>query len=279
MVSLVPFLILIDGSDCFSLPSTSFKLSSSLSLTRVRGTSALPVFQISTQRNHSVLFVASRETTSDATPKIPATMIEAIQSFFLGTYKGPICVVGLLTVLSMWRVQLAGLCLVDVVVFLTSVVFWWFQEHILHDKALHSKVDWMGKEIHRVHHEKPYFHISIDPAPLMIGWLTCVHLLLQCILPAPLAVSATIGYAASGLLYEWSHYIVHTRVKPPNKYWKQVRDNHIKHHLVDERYWLSFTVPAVDDLFGTNPPVEEIKREQASAAKFFKKGEPKLVSR
>lgn len=121
----------------------------------------------------------------------------------------------------------------------------------------------MGKEIHESHHQKPYFNISIDPAWLMVAWLATAHALMRVILPLPLALSATLGYASAGLVYEWAHYIVHTRVKPPNAFWKRVRDNHVRHHLVDDRYWLSFTLPMVDDLFGTNPSLAQVKREQA----------------
>ena len=201
----------------------------------------------------------------DHTSKVPSSIGEAIQLFFFGDEKGPICVVGMLAAMSVGRVQLGGLSEVDAIAFLGTVVFWWIQEHVLHEKVLHSDMDWMGKEIHNGHHQKPYFHISIDPAPLMVGWLTAVHLFLKLILPPPLALSATLGYATAGLFYEWAHYIVHTRVKPLNSFWKRVRDNHIKHHLVDDRYWFSFTVPEVDDLFGTNPSVDDVKREQALA--------------
>ena len=42
---------------------------------------------------------------------------------------------------------------------------------------------------------------------------------------------------------------------------KQMRDNHIRHHNVDHRYWLAFSIPAVDDFFGTNPDVQEVRRQ------------------
>ena len=100
----------------------------------------------------------------------------------------------------------------------------------------------------------------------MVSWLGAAHVLLRLVLPLPLALSATLGYASAGLFYEWAHYIVHTRVKPPNAFWKRVRDNHIRHHLVDDRYWLSFTLPIVDDIFGTNPSVEDVKRQHAKLA-------------
>jgi hypothetical protein len=38
-----------------------------------------------------------------------------------------------------------------------------------------------------------------------------------------------------------------------------MRDNHMRHHLVDDRYWYAFGVPAMDDLFGTNPDVKDAR--------------------
>lgn len=40
-----------------------------------------------------------------------------------------------------------------------------------------------------------------------------------------------------------------------------MRDNHIRHHLIDDRYWYAFSVVEMDDLFGTNPNVKMVKRE------------------
>jgi hypothetical protein len=149
----------------------------------------------------------------------------------------------------------------DVSAFSTAVVFWWVQEHVLHLHALHSKFDWMGKEIHEGHHANPYFHISIDPAGLMMSWLLTVHLIFCAILPLPIALSATAGYATAGLFYEWAHFIVHTKVRfRKQSYWSRMKDHHIRHHLVDDRYWLGFSVPMIDDFFRTNPNVQEVKR-------------------
>jgi hypothetical protein len=32
--------------------------------------------------------------------------------------------------------------------------------------------------------------------------------------------------------------------------------------MVDSNYWLGFSVPAVDDVFGTNPSLHQWKKEQ-----------------
>lgn len=194
---------------------------------------------------------------------VPTNMRDAIRRFFFGKEIGPILVVGSIASFLQTRFALAPPpSMTDLAVFATSIVFWWVQEHVLHQKALHSNVDWVGKRIHEAHHAKDYFHVSIDSAELIMGWLLTVHLFLRAVLPLHLALSATIGYAMAGLFYEWAHYIVHTKVKRKRgSFWAKMRDNHMRHHRINERYWLAFSVPALDDLFGTNPDVKEARAE------------------
>jgi hypothetical protein len=194
---------------------------------------------------------------------VPTNMRDAVRRFFLGKDIGPILVVGSIASFLQTRFTMATpLTMADLAIFATSIVFWWFQEHILHQKALHSNVDWVGKRIHEAHHAKNYFHVSIDSAELIIGWLLTVHLFLRAVLPLHLALSATIGYAMAGLFYEWAHYIVHTKVKRKRgSFWAKMRDNHMRHHQINESYWLAFSIPALDDLFGTNPDVKDARAE------------------
>ena len=199
----------------------------------------------------------------DSLEEVPKTMSQALIRFFIGPDQGPICVVGLLTMFLSWRFTIVpSIEASDALVFVGSIAFWWLQEHIMHERLLHSEFKWAGKFIHEEHHKKPYFHVSIDPAWLILGWLAIAHMTLRLLLPLDLALSATIGYAGAGLMYEWAHFIAHTRVKPGNAFWKQVKDNHIKHHLVDNRYWFAFSLPSIDDWFGTNPPIHHIKRTE-----------------
>lgn len=50
-----------------------------------------------------------------------------------------------------------------------------------------------------------------------------------------------------GLMYEWLHYIVHTRWVPPagwrGKWLREVRRHHMLHHMRNENFWLSFSAP------------------------------------
>lgn len=173
---------------------------------------------------------------------IPCTWAHALHRFFLGDI-GPPLVVLSISGFIYTRCQLPiPLSLSECTVFLSMIVFWSIQEYGLHRVVLHSKFNHIGKEIHQGHHEKNYFHISIDPPALLLGWLLVAHLIIKSIFPWHICLSATIGYALSGLFYEWSHYIVHTKVRPPRNKWVKsfflrVRNNHMRHHLLDDDYW------------------------------------------
>ena len=211
---------------------------------------------------------------------VPSTWSKAMQHFFLGNV-GPPLVILSITGFIHTRLQLAQpLTITDATIVLATMVIWWIQEYFFHRVLLHSPFDWIGKSIHKTHHERDYFHVSIDPPALLLGWLFVAHFLLKSLMPWHLCLTATIGYAIAGLFYEWSHYIVHTRVKAPvvvaddsllgfissaaAKLFSQMRNNHIRHHRVDDRYWYAFSVPSMDDAFGTNPDIKELHREQKS---------------
>ena len=196
--------------------------------------------------------------------KVPSTLSGALHRFFFGKDYAPILALTAIFYFIFNRISLHStgysIQVIDVCILFGSIIFWWFQEHFMHGNLLHSQMDWMGKQIHNEHHKKPYFHISIDSPELVLGWLFTVHLILRLVLPLPLAISATIGYSSAGLFYEWAHYIVHTRVKPKGRFFRKMRDHHIRHHLVNEKYWLGFSIPEIDDLFGTNPPLEKARK-------------------
>jgi sterol desaturase/sphingolipid hydroxylase (fatty acid hydroxylase superfamily) len=192
-------------------------------------------------------------------------MTQALRVFFLSGDYGPSMIVATIVGMTQWRLQSNySTSWSDVAVFFAAILLWSFQEYFLHDQVLHSDQDWWGKQIHQEHHDKPYYHVSIDPAPLLLGWMMVAHVVLfRCWLPLPLAVSATLGYSVAGLFYEWTHYIVHTKVRFrgwTSRFWIRVRDNHVRHHRICSDYWYAFSVPWMDDLFRSNPTVQDVQR-------------------
>jgi hypothetical protein len=196
------------------------------------------------------------------TTGVPRTMSQALHTFFI-QHTGPPLVVLTWMALCAQRLQLSTppFGWMDAACFVASVLFWWWQEHFLHKYVLHSSWDHMGKRIHQAHHQQPYHHVSIEPAWLILTWLTTVHVVLRCLLPLPYALSATLGYVLAGMGYMWWHFVVHTRIRfPPHSYAARVQAHHARHHCVDDRYWFAFSALVVDDVLRTNPDVATVRK-------------------
>ena len=206
------------------------------------------------------------------TPNVPTTWKEAFRVFFASPqYHGPRLIVLFVSILLYQRIELGlpmstmSSGLEEIGVAVAAVVFWWFQEHVMHQHLLHSTMNWMGKDIHVQHHNQPYHHISIDSAPIMISWLTLVHVILRygfgTVWPLTFVYTATIAYGMAGLFYEWTHFIVHTKVRfSPHSFWTKVKNHHARHHLVNHDNYFAFSVTHIDDIFGTNPDVSMVPR-------------------
>ncbi len=145
-----------------------------------------------------------------------------------------------------------------------GVVLWWpFQEWLAHKYLLHLEPrDLFGKRFdplfsrkHRKHHANPR-DIDLTLLPMHV---------LRAAMPANVAlwallfgarrqaVTGVAAYATMALVYEWTHFIVHTGVKPKTAYGKRVRKNHRLHHYRNENFWFGFTAPIVDRVLGTDP--------------------------
>ena len=67
-------------------------------------------------------------------------------------------------------------------------------------------------------------------------------------------LSFMLALATLGLLYEWTHYLIHSDYRPKNRVYKAVWRNHRLHHYKNEHYWFTVTTTATADrLFGTYP--------------------------
>eukprot|EP00898_Chlorokybus_atmophyticus_P005554 jgi/Chlat1/59/Chrsp1S03111 len=178
----------------------------------------------------------------------------------------------LATLRSRWQI-----CLQDAVVSLCVGGFWMLQEWFVHRWLLHSVASWAGRDIHAGHHALPYFHVSLDgpevvvPMMFLSAGLAAASVVMGA--SASLAITGLVSYWAMGLVYEWTHYLCHTRVPLTSGIAKAVKRNHMLHHCRNEDHWMSFTCPPLDHLFGTAPsdpslvPVNLSLRRQGLAAK------------
>lgn len=72
--------------------------------------------------------------------------------------------------------------------------------------------NWLGHDVHENHHDKPFYHVCVDPPDLVAGWTVAAACIFRLLLPVPLSLTVLAAYMMMGLIYEWTHYIVHTRL-------------------------------------------------------------------
>lgn len=206
---------------------------------------------------------------------------------------------------------------------LAAVALWSASEWFIHRHLLHPSLDDDGgqgsggggsrkldpvrealRRTHAEHHARPYVHVSVDGAPLVIGFMVATGLLwlgafwaagalsgaaspslsaaaaadassssswpAALISPNPLFWSALTAYWLAGLFYEFIHFAAHTKFVPrgrswPARYLRAVRRHHLLHHCRSEAHWLAFTVPQIDLLFGTLPEAGNLPPTTAMA--------------
>ena len=151
----------------------------------------------------------------------------------------------------------------DLVIVGAMVAYQPFQEWLIHIYVLHWRprklgpwtIDFELARRHRHHHS--------DPADLQVGFMPTRTLILAALahgvvwpllMPtAGLAWTGVLTVAAIGLVYEWTHFVVHTTVQPRSEWAKRVFRYHRLHHFKNENYWMGVTMHLGDRVLGTLP--------------------------
>jgi hypothetical protein len=219
-------------------------------------------------------------TVTDATTV--RTRGQALRVFF--SRKGPRTMLGAAAASWAARLVLGPPGPSDLLAVAAALGVWPFQEWLLHKHVLHLEpftiggktIDPMFVRAHRTHHADPRdIDMTLLPQQVIVGSLPVAAgawLLLFGLRPA--AVTAMATYSTMALFYEWTHFIVHTHVKPLTAYGQTVRRNHRLHHFRDENQWFAFTFPLVDRWFGTDPDPATVTRSRTAMDLHGLRAEP-----
>jgi len=137
-------------------------------------------------------------------------------------------------------------------------------EWVVHVCVLHWRprrvagitVDSQLARMHREHHADPR-----DLPLVFIPWQTLLFVIAGFLAVALLVFPRTeagltfvAGVAVMGLVYEWTHYLIHSDYRPRSRAYKAIWRNHRLHHYRNENYWFGVTTSGTSDrLFGTYP--------------------------
>jgi len=152
-----------------------------------------------------------------------------------------------------------------ILVVMFPVLEWVIHVFILHwrpRKVVGVKVDSELARDHRRHHADPR-----DVPLVFIPWRSLIAVIIGYYAISLLAfprlgqgLTFMLALATVGLVYEWTHYLIHSDYKPRSRAYRAVWRNHRLHHYKNEHYWFTVTTTATADrLFGTYPDPASVK--------------------
>jgi len=161
------------------------------------------------------------------------------------------------------RIAAGSFTRIDVVIAAGLIAAQPFVEWLTHVFMLHFKPRTLrGRRIdpymarkHRRHHLDPA-HIGLvfiaTPAVLVV---IPAYALVAAVAfrSAPLALSAMVAALSLMLIYEWTHFIIHTPWVPRTRAYRYIWRAHRLHHFKNEHYWFGITTHLADHVLRTFP--------------------------
>jgi hypothetical protein len=175
----------------------------------------------------------------------------------------------LLAVALAIRIALGGWSIGDAVVVGGMIAAQPFVEWLIHVFILHWKpkrlfghtMDPLVARKHRAHHTDPrrteWIFVPLPVLAKAIPGSVIAYLLL--FPTVELAVMAMVTGLTLLLIYEWTHYLIHSRYQPQTRLYRYVWRHHRLHHFKNEHYWFGVTNPLGDHALGTFPDKEEVE--------------------
>jgi hypothetical protein len=155
-----------------------------------------------------------------------------------------------------------------------------FTEWAVHIVLLHWKprrilgrtVDPVVARIHRAHHAAPR-NVKMVLLPTQV---------VAIMLPIAAVITVAFGQGRPSsyttlvfayfmlLMYEWTHFLIHSKYRPRHAYFRRLWRHHRNHHFRNERYWFGVTFDIGDRVLRTAPerdavPVSPTARDLTAA--------------
>ena len=185
-------------------------------------------------------------------------------------HPSPWMIAATLVTAIVWRVAEGDWRLSDLWAPVILVAFFPVLEWVVHVFILHWRprkvagvlIDSELARDHRRHHADPR-----DIPLVFIPWRSLIAVIAGDFAIALLAfprlgqgLTFLAAVGMTGLVYEWSHYLIHSDYRPKSRVYKAIWRNHRLHHYKNEHYWFTVTTTSTADrLFGTYPDPAKVK--------------------
>ncbi|MEU8079191.1 sterol desaturase family protein [Catellatospora citrea] len=199
--------------------------------------------------------LAADEAAATGPTRTAVTLHQTFRRFW--HHPSPWMILAVLTAALAWRVAEGGWTLADLRAPALLVAAFPALEWVVHVFVLHWRprkvagltVDTELARDHRRHHADPR-----DIPLVFIPWRSLAVVIAVYSTGALLAfprlgeaLTFILAVAAVGLLYEWTHYTIHSDYRPRGRLYRAVWRNHRLHHYKNEHYWFTVTTAGTAD--------------------------------
>lgn len=184
-------------------------------------------------------------------------------------WPSPRIIAGLLVGSLAVRLAMGGATTTDLWLALGMVAAHPMVEWSAHVFVLHMKpVEVAGRTLdplfarkHREHHAEPRrLDLTFLPTSVVVQLAVLAVAAATFAFPRrELGFTFLTTIAAIGLVYEWTHYLVHTDYRPKRWLYRALWRHHRLHHYKNERYWFAFTATWPDRALQTAPSAAEVE--------------------
>jgi hypothetical protein len=195
------------------------------------------------------------------------TLADAAREFL--RHPTPWLLAGALLAAAVARVVVGDLRWSDAVLPFVVLAAFPFVEWVIHVAVLHWKprriagftVDPILARKHREHHVDPRIvKLIFIPLQSLFGALASALIVAFVFIPRTgLGLTFLVVTFTIGLVYEWTHYLVHTDYKAKTALYRKIWRNHRLHHFKNEHYWFGVSTPGTADrVLGTYPDPQSV---------------------
>lgn len=195
------------------------------------------------------------------------TLTEAAREFW--RHPTPWLLAGALLAAVIARIAVGDWGWSDAVLPLVVLAVFPFVEWMIHVFVLHWRprriagvmVDPVLARKHREHHIDPRIvKLIFIPLQSLFGAFAATMIVGLVLIPRTgLGMTFLVVVFSIGLVYEWTHYLVHTDYKAKHAFYRTIWRNHRLHHFKNEHYWYAVTSPGIADrALGTYPDPQTV---------------------
>src|SRR5579863_1503147 len=150
---------------------------------------------------------------------------------------------------------------------LLGALLFYLSEYGMHRFAFHAPPvpwPWLRRMQHRLHYDH---HVEPNRLDLLFLplWFLAPNLaittgLLALIFGLEPSASALFGIMLAILHYEWVHYVAHIPYQPRTRLGRWIKQYHLRHHFISEKFWFGVSNPSMDFVGRTYKVAGEVKR-------------------